>query len=111
MSSTAFYFFSSLATTAAVHSLESLWPGKYELQMEVFDAQGLSCPVHEVFTLDVCTCVDTEDCGTRRTGALKGDGTTTTTSTNFGGPAIGLMLVGICLLMCELSFSKHTSTD
>ncbi|KAM6921201.1 desmoglein-2.1-like [Xenentodon cancila] len=49
-------------TTVALHSQEMLWPGTYELQIEVMDAQGLSCPAKEVFTVDVCTCKGREDC-------------------------------------------------
>uniref|UniRef100_A0A8D0A915 Si:ch73-74h11.1 n=1 Tax=Sander lucioperca TaxID=283035 RepID=A0A8D0A915_SANLU len=49
-------------TSAALHSREALWPGSYQLQVEVVDAKGLSCPANEIFTVDVCTCVDTGDC-------------------------------------------------
>lgn len=101
---TVLYPLLSLETSAAVHSREGLWPGVYKLQVEVSDAQGLSCPANEVFTVDVCTCVDTEDCSLR-TARLW------TTSSELSAPAIGLLLMALCLLMCELSFHKHTSTQ
>uniref|UniRef100_A0A3B5LDF3 Cadherin domain-containing protein n=1 Tax=Xiphophorus couchianus TaxID=32473 RepID=A0A3B5LDF3_9TELE len=57
-------------TTAALHSAKALWPGRYELQVEVKDAQGLSCKEERVFTVDVCTCVGKEDC---RSKASRGE--------------------------------------
>uniref|UniRef100_A0A3Q0QS60 Si:ch73-74h11.1 n=1 Tax=Amphilophus citrinellus TaxID=61819 RepID=A0A3Q0QS60_AMPCI len=79
-------------TSAALHSSEPLWPGPYELQVEVLDAQGLSCPSTEVFTVDVCTCVETKDCSLK-TAALG------TTSSKLAAPAIGLLLMASCLLI------------
>uniref|UniRef100_A0A3B4V4L1 Si:ch73-74h11.1 n=1 Tax=Seriola dumerili TaxID=41447 RepID=A0A3B4V4L1_SERDU len=79
-------------TSAALHSQGALWPGSYEVQVEVLDAQGLSCPSHEVFAVDVCTCVETEDCTLKaaRLGA---------TSSELSAPAISLLLLAICLLL------------
>ncbi|XP_044055451.1 uncharacterized protein LOC122877664 isoform X2 [Siniperca chuatsi] len=79
-------------TSAALHSQEALWPGSYELQVEVLDAQGLSCPAREVFTVDVCTCVETEDCSLK--AARLG-----TTSSELSPPAIGLLLMAMSLLL------------
>lgn len=82
-------------TSAAIHSHVPLWPGQHNLQVEVLDAQGLSCPTKEVFTVNVCTCSETEDCSlkTARLG---------TTSSKLAAPAIGLLLLAFCLLLCEL---------
>ncbi|XP_031733579.1 uncharacterized protein LOC116400073 [Anarrhichthys ocellatus] len=80
------------ATSAALHSLESLWPGSYQLQVEVLDAQGLSCETKEIFTVDVCTCAETKDC-TLKTARLG------TTSSELSAPAIGLLLMALCLLL------------
>ncbi|KAM9849232.1 uncharacterized protein ACBR49_008487 [Aulostomus maculatus] len=79
-------------TTAALKSREALWPGSYKLQVEVSDAQGLSCPANEIFTVDVCTCEEQRDCGIRtaRVG---------TTSTEISTSAIALLLMGMCLLL------------
>lgn len=103
MSLTAFCPLFPLETSAALHSREALWPGSYELEMEVLDAQGLSCPASEVFTVDVCTCVETEHCGIKaaRLGTL---------TSELSSPAIGLLLMAMCLLLCKWSFNKHTST-
>uniref|UniRef100_A0A3Q4G8P9 Si:ch73-74h11.1 n=1 Tax=Neolamprologus brichardi TaxID=32507 RepID=A0A3Q4G8P9_NEOBR len=79
-------------TSAAIHSHVPLWPGQHNLQVEVLDAQGLSCPTKEVFTVNVCTCSETEDCSPRpaRLG---------TTSSKLAAPAIGLLLLAFCLLL------------
>lgn len=84
-------------TSAAIHSHVPLWPGQHNLQVEVLDAQGLSCPTKEVFTVNVCTCSETEDCSlSLRTARLE------TTSSKLATPAIGLLLLAFCLLLCEL---------
>lgn len=83
-----------LDTTAALHTQENLWPGLYKLQVMVSDAQGLSCPVDEVFTLHVCTCVDSEVC---HAGAAR----RATSSSELSAAAIGLLLLGVALLLRE----------
>lgn len=88
-----FYLFSP-ETTVALHSSDPLWPGEYQLQVEVSDAQGVSCPDDEVFTVEVCTCGPTKDC-------IPKSARLATTSTEFSGPAIGMMLMAMCLLLCE----------
>ncbi|XP_024114899.1 desmoglein-2 [Oryzias melastigma] len=79
-------------TTVALHSKESLWPGVYELQLEVKDAQNLSCPTTEVFTVDVCTCEGVEDC------SLKMD-RMKSKKTEVSAGVIGLPLMALCLLL------------
>ncbi|TKS74173.1 Desmoglein-2 Cadherin family member 5 HDGC [Collichthys lucidus] len=81
-------------TSVALHSQEDLWPGVYELQVKVSDAQGLSCPADEVFRVDVCTCVDTEDCNILQRATRLED-----TSSELSAPAIGLLLMAMCLLL------------
>lgn len=94
-----------IETSVALHSQEDLWPGVYELQVKVSDEQGLSCPADEVFRVDVCTCVDTEDCNIlQRAARLE------TTSSELSAPAIGLLLMAMCLLLCELSSSGSSDT-
>ncbi|XP_028258908.1 desmoglein-2-like isoform X2 [Parambassis ranga] len=80
-------------TSAALHAQESLWPGSYELQVEMLDAQGLACPVKEVFTVDVCTCVGKEDCTVLKAARLG------MTSADLSAPAIGLLIMALCLLL------------
>uniref|UniRef100_A0A3B4F8X0 Si:ch73-74h11.1 n=1 Tax=Pundamilia nyererei TaxID=303518 RepID=A0A3B4F8X0_9CICH len=74
---------------------KKIWFGSKE-KMETFifvlDAQGLSCPTKEVFTVNVCTCSETEDCSLR-TARLE------TTSSKLATPAIGLLLLAFCLLL------------
>uniref|UniRef100_A0A3Q1HGP3 Cadherin domain-containing protein n=1 Tax=Anabas testudineus TaxID=64144 RepID=A0A3Q1HGP3_ANATE len=83
-------------TSAALRSQDALWPGSYELQVEVLDAQGLSCPTNEIFRVDVCTCVETKHCSLR--SARLG-----TTSSELSAPAIGLLLMtGFLLLFFPL---------
>uniref|UniRef100_A0A3Q3GU06 Si:ch73-74h11.1 n=1 Tax=Labrus bergylta TaxID=56723 RepID=A0A3Q3GU06_9LABR len=82
-------------TTAALHTSEALWPGQYALQVEVLDAQGLSCPEHEVFTVDVCTCGETKHCAPKSARQAS-------TRSELSAPAIGLLLMALCLLLCEL---------
>ncbi|XP_032381194.1 uncharacterized protein LOC116695185 isoform X2 [Etheostoma spectabile] len=79
-------------TSAALHSHEALWPGSYQLQVEVVDAKGLSCPTNEIFTVDVCTCVDTGDCMVKAARLES-------TSSKLSASAIGLMLAAMCLLL------------
>uniref|UniRef100_A0A674NMD5 Si:ch73-74h11.1 n=1 Tax=Takifugu rubripes TaxID=31033 RepID=A0A674NMD5_TAKRU len=79
-------------TTAALHSRENLWPGIYKLQVMVSDAQGLSCPVDEVFTLHVCTCVDSDMCRFRPDRRV-------TSSSELSAAAIGLLLLALGLLL------------
>lgn len=89
-------------TTIALHSSDALWPGTYELELEVKDAQGLGCPNHEVFTVDVCTCVGKEDC--RKTLRYRSD----QTSSGFTSRAIGPLIGAFCLLMREFTSGKYT---
>ncbi|KAF3835616.1 hypothetical protein F7725_028174 [Dissostichus mawsoni] len=77
-------------TSATLHSRDPLWPGLYEVQVEVLDAQGLSCPTNDIFTVDVCTCVETNDC--RLKSSVEEEGTS---STELSAPAIGLLLTAI----------------
>lgn len=88
-----------LETSVALHSHEDLWPGVYKLKVKVSDAQGLSCPADEVFTVDVCTCVDTKDCGPRAARLA-------TKSSELSAPAISLLLMAVCLLLRESSFKQ-----
>lgn len=95
------HFWLYLDTTAALHSREKLWPGIYELKVMVSDAQGLSCPADEVFTLHVCTCVDSEIC---RFGADR----RATSSSELSAAAIGLLVLALALLLREISTPLET---
>uniref|UniRef100_A0A3Q3RUB5 Uncharacterized LOC113128963 n=1 Tax=Mastacembelus armatus TaxID=205130 RepID=A0A3Q3RUB5_9TELE len=80
-------------TSAALHPQEELWPSLYELQVQVLDAQGLSCPTSETFTVHVCTCVESTDCSSKM--AKLG----TTSTSELSAPAIGMLLMAMCLLL------------
>ncbi|KAI9523868.1 hypothetical protein NQZ68_022500, partial [Dissostichus eleginoides] len=50
-------------TSATLHSRDPLWPGLYEVQVEVLDAQGLSSPTNDIFTVDKAMCaLPAKDC-------------------------------------------------
>uniref|UniRef100_A0A087X4C9 Si:ch73-74h11.1 n=1 Tax=Poecilia formosa TaxID=48698 RepID=A0A087X4C9_POEFO len=99
-------------TTAALHSAKALWPGRYELQVEVKDAQGLSCEEEQVFTVDVCTCVGKEDC---RLKASRGDARSSDFSRRAIGPVVTamflLMLVPLLLVFCQCGGANTIFSD
>lgn len=67
------------------------------LQVAVADAQGHSCPDDQPFTVSVCTCAeDAEDCSSRT-------GRQAAPSSELSAAAIGLLLLGLCLLLRESS--------
>ncbi|XP_068599697.1 desmoglein-2.1 [Brachionichthys hirsutus] len=77
-------------TSAAFHSHDHLWPGVYELQVKVSDAQGLSCPAEALFTLEVCACEGDVDC---KLASLA------STPSELSASAIGLLLLALCFLL------------
>jgi len=95
-----FLSFAAPETTAALHSQEPLWPGMYELQVEVMDAQGLSCPSNEVFIVDLCTCDGIVDCSLKASSQLE-------TTSELSSGALGLLLMAFCLLLCEFIIKKY----
>ncbi|XP_045061749.1 desmoglein-2 [Coregonus clupeaformis] len=90
-------------TTAVLRSIEALWPGEYEVIVAVADEQGLSCLEPQVFKVEVCTCSEGKDCGSRAISLLQ-----KTTSAKIGTPAIGLLIIASCVLLCELGYAKDT---
>ncbi|KAG5849882.1 hypothetical protein ANANG_G00076400 [Anguilla anguilla] len=76
-------------TTVILRAHEALWPGPYAVSMEVADQQGQACPDKQVLTVDVCTCDEKNVCGDREAG----------TGALFGGPAIGLLILGLLMLL------------
>uniref|UniRef100_A0A3B5L663 Cadherin domain-containing protein n=1 Tax=Xiphophorus couchianus TaxID=32473 RepID=A0A3B5L663_9TELE len=99
-------------TTAALHSAKALWPGRYELQVEVKDAQGLSCKEERVFTVDVCTCVGKEDC---RSKASRGEARSSDFSRRAIGPIVTalflLMLIPLLLVFCQCGGANTIFSD
>ncbi|XP_015209349.2 desmoglein-2.1-like [Lepisosteus oculatus] len=76
-------------TTAILRAQDNVWPGSYEVTVEVKDQQGLSCPDKQVVKIDVCTCGgDEKNCGrTEKSGAT------------FGSAGIGLLILGLLMLL------------
>ncbi len=71
-----------------------MWPGEYDLTVDVKDQQGLSCPEPQKIQVDVCTCTDQGACA-RASGALgafkKGS--------RIGPAGIGLLFLGALSLL------------
>ncbi|KAJ8376834.1 hypothetical protein SKAU_G00074140 [Synaphobranchus kaupii] len=77
-------------TSAILRTHDSLWPGPYEVTMEVSDQQGNACPDRQVMTVEVCTCDENQNCGQRGKSG---------TGAGFGGPGIGLLILGLLMLL------------
>uniref|UniRef100_W5MIE1 Cadherin domain-containing protein n=1 Tax=Lepisosteus oculatus TaxID=7918 RepID=W5MIE1_LEPOC len=80
-------------TTAILRTHDNLWPGSYEVAVEVKDQQGLSCPDKQVVKIDVCTCNEQKTC----------EATRKTTGAGLGFAAMGLLILGFLMLLCKTS--------
>uniref|UniRef100_A0AAV2KYG2 Cadherin domain-containing protein n=1 Tax=Knipowitschia caucasica TaxID=637954 RepID=A0AAV2KYG2_KNICA len=82
-------------TEAEFRTEEKLWPGTYSIEMEVSDAQSLSCPTPQTFDVNVCECVgpDASPCMAKQASSEE------KTHIDFSGPAVSLMIVAACLLL------------
>ncbi|XP_042603389.1 desmoglein-2.1 [Cyprinus carpio] len=82
-------------TTAIFRTNEKLWPGEYELTVDVKDQQGLSCPEPQKIQVDVCTCTNQGACARAGpsgiSGAFKGS--------RLGPAGIGLLFLGLLSLL------------
>ncbi|XP_073672752.1 desmoglein-2.1 [Garra rufa] len=77
-----------------------LWPGFYEVTMEIRDKQGLACPDEQVLSLEVCTCSERTFCASKK-AALR------TTSSSFGASGVGLLILGfLCLILPLMTIIK-----
>ena len=82
-------------TAAILRAKEPMWPGIYEVEFLVTDAQGHSCPEPQKVDIMICTCKDTmrnaeKPCGER--GAISKE-------SQLGPAGIGLLLPGLLLLL------------
>ncbi|XP_056301486.1 desmoglein-2.1 isoform X2 [Danio aesculapii] len=77
---------------------DDLWPGFYQLTMEIRDKQGLACPTEQVLNLEVCTCSEGMGCGSKMSAVH------TSSSANFGLPGIGFLVLGFLSLTLMLLF-------
>uniref|UniRef100_A0A672KUL9 Cadherin domain-containing protein n=1 Tax=Sinocyclocheilus grahami TaxID=75366 RepID=A0A672KUL9_SINGR len=72
---------------------DDLWPGFYEVTMEIRDKQGLACPDEQVLHLEVCTCSEGTFCASKL-AALR------TTSASLGAAGICFLILGfLCLIL------------
>uniref|UniRef100_A0A8C2D4Z0 Desmoglein 2 n=1 Tax=Cyprinus carpio TaxID=7962 RepID=A0A8C2D4Z0_CYPCA len=82
-------------TTGIFRTNEKLWPGEYELTVDVKDQQGLSCPEPQKIQVDVCTCTNQGACAragpSGTSGAFKGS--------RLGPAGIGLLFLGLLSLL------------
>ncbi|KAG9348067.1 hypothetical protein JZ751_004092 [Albula glossodonta] len=82
-------------TSAILRAHENLWPGPYEVTLDITDQQGHACPDRQVMKVEVCTCDKNEECITN--GILSAE--YKTAGAVFGGPAIGLLFLGLLTLL------------
>ncbi|AWP04019.1 putative desmoglein-2-like isoform 3 [Scophthalmus maximus] len=76
-------------TTAILRDKANLWPGIYQVAVEVKDQQGKSCTVVQMMDVTVCSCrEDIKTCQSRRTK-----------TTGLGAGGILLLLLGLLLLL------------
>lgn len=76
-------------TTAILRDQANLWPGIYQVALDIKDQQGHSCGDVQVTDVTVCTCDETtKTCRSRRTS-----------TSDLGVGAILLLLLGLLLLL------------
>lgn len=81
-------------TTVSFHAQELLWPGFYELTVEIFDVKGLGCADRQKLQVEVCTCEEGDACVVALRTAQR-----RVSSVKVGVPAMGLLMAGVALLM------------
>uniref|UniRef100_A0A8C2D6V8 Cadherin domain-containing protein n=1 Tax=Cyprinus carpio TaxID=7962 RepID=A0A8C2D6V8_CYPCA len=86
--------------SASLLAEDDLWPGFYEVTMEIRDKQGLVCPDEQVLHLEVCTCPEGMFC-VSKVAAVR------TTSANFGATGISFLILGfLCLILALMAIIK-----
>ncbi|XP_023671496.2 desmoglein-2-like protein isoform X1 [Paramormyrops kingsleyae] len=76
-------------TTVVLRATKSLWPGTYQVALEVRDQQGKACSQAQVVNFQVCTCAKDGICASTREMS----------SAAFGPSAVALFLLGLLLLL------------
>uniref|UniRef100_A0A672T6X3 Cadherin domain-containing protein n=1 Tax=Sinocyclocheilus grahami TaxID=75366 RepID=A0A672T6X3_SINGR len=85
---------------ASLLAEDDLWPGFYEVTMEIRDKQGLVCPDEKVLRLEVCTCSEGTFCVSKMAAIL-------TTLANFGAAGNSFLILGfLCLILALMSVIK-----
>ncbi|XP_035271404.1 uncharacterized protein LOC118226145 [Anguilla anguilla] len=94
-------------TTALLTSQEILWPGSFEITLEIKDKQGVACPDKQVVRLDVCTCMEGGICGPQK---LSAEVTPKLAGLGIGILALGFVaLLAVPILLTFCSFGKAAS--
>ena len=88
-----------LATSALLQGQQHVSPGVYNVPVIVKDNQGGQCDTPESLTLTVCQCDDRSMC--RAPGPSKEPFLYGESSWRLGPAAIGLILLGLLMLLCE----------
>ncbi|KAL7871872.1 hypothetical protein SRHO_G00068550 [Serrasalmus rhombeus] len=81
-------------TTVSFHAKDLLWPGFYELTVEIFDMQGLGCEDKQKLQVEVCTCEEGDTCVVALRSSQQH-----ASSVKVGVPAIGLLMASLALLI------------
>lgn len=92
-----FYFF--VDTSALLRAQQQVSPGVYSVPVIVKDNEGRQCDTPEILTLTVCQCDDRNMCraaNPSREPMRHGE-----SSWRLGPAAIGLILLGLLMLLCE----------
>ncbi|XP_051730034.1 desmoglein-2-like [Ctenopharyngodon idella] len=77
-----------------------LWPGFYQITMEIRDMQGLTCPDEQVLHLEVCTCSEGVVCGAKMAAVH-------TASATLGAAGISFLILGfLCLILVLMALIK-----
>lgn len=56
---------------AKLVALSPLWPGRYEVMIQIWDQQGLSCPEPQVLEIKACQCEEGQSCAPGRILKMK----------------------------------------
>nr|XP_046247929.1 desmoglein-3-like [Scatophagus argus] len=84
-------------TSASLTALRPLWPGRYRVVLIIKDRQDLACPQPQYLDLYVCSCEGGETCVTA--GLQSGRAFLKKSSSTFGGPGIGALILGLLSLL------------
>ncbi|XP_061111878.1 desmoglein-2-like protein [Conger conger] len=72
------------STSVILRANQKLWPGRYKVQLDVWDQQGKACDKPQVLKLEVCTCEGEKTC---------------VPSATFGVLGLGTLLLALLLLL------------
>lgn len=88
-------------TSALLRAPQQISPGVYRISLVVTDSQGRRCETPESLTLEVCQCDSRDTCGTPVPTKTPSTENGKRSSWRLGPAAIGLLLLGLLMLLCE----------